>query len=188
MITSALRMQQMVDDLLSLSQISSVNHFENTDLEKLLSEVLQTFESRIEATGAQIKADKLPYASVVPSQFRQLFQNLISNALKFARDGVRPLITIKADRPTHKETRALALREAPSYLRIVFSDNGIGFDNKFSEKIFAIFQRLHTRSEYEGTGIGLAICRKIVENHGGILQAAGSSGEGADFSIIIPNG
>jgi PAS domain S-box-containing protein len=186
MITGALRMQQMVDDLLSLSQISNVDHFEKTNLDHLLAEVLQTFESQVESMGATIQADQLPVASVVPSQFRQLFQNLISNSLKFYRPGVSPVIRIKADHPSQKEVQSLALRDAPSYLRIEFSDNGIGFDNKFAEKIFAIFQRLHTKTEYEGTGIGLAICRKIIENHGGVMQASGSSGEGAVFKIIIP--
>ena len=179
-------MQQMVDDLLSLSQISSINRFEETDLDHLLAEVLQTFESRIEATGAEIHADRLRTASVVPSQFRQLFQNLISNSLKFARRDVPPVINIKCDKIFEKDARQLNVKPSPSYLRIVITDNGIGFDNKFAERIFAIFQRLHTKSEYEGTGIGLAICRKIVENHGGVMQAIGTAGEGSAFTIIIP--
>jgi PAS domain S-box-containing protein len=186
MITGAIRMQQMVDDLLALSQISSINHFEPTDLDQLLHEVLQTFESRIESLHATIKANKLPTASVVPSQFRQLFQNLISNSLKFTRKDVLPVLNISCDWPSENELRNLNLRSATSYARITFADNGIGFDNRFSEKIFAIFQRLHTKAEYDGTGIGLAICRKVMENHGGLLQASGRPGEGSEFSIIIP--
>jgi PAS domain S-box-containing protein len=186
MITGAVRMQQMVDDLLALSQITTVNLFEPTDLNQLLGEVLQTFESRIELLHATISAERLPTAAVVPSQFRQLFQNLISNSLKFTRNGVRPVLTITSDWPPESEIRPMNLREASSYVRITFTDNGIGFDNRFSEKIFAIFQRLHGKAEYEGTGIGLAICRKVMENHGGHLQAAGRPGEGSAFTIILP--
>jgi light-regulated signal transduction histidine kinase (bacteriophytochrome) len=186
MINAALRMQQMVDDLLSLSQVNEDATFDTTDLNQLLTDVLLTFETRIELIGAVVNADHLPNARVVPSQFRQLFQNLIGNSLKFARKGVAPALTVRCTELKASEVSDTALRKAPSYLKLTFADNGIGFDNKFAEKIFAIFQRLHTRTEYDGTGIGLAICRKIVENHGGTIQAIGSPEKGSEFIIVIP--
>lgn len=187
-ISAALRMQQMVDDLLSLSQVSVSTHFEKTSLNQILLDVLQTFESRIEALHARVDADTLPEAEVIPAQFRQLFQNLISNSLKFAKKDLPPVITIKSEFIHSNGVDPDAKTSASRYLQLTFLDNGIGFDNRFVEKIFAIFQRLHSRAEYEGTGIGLAICRKIVENHGGTMNARGTPGLGAEFVITLPAG
>jgi signal transduction histidine kinase len=155
-------------------------------LQKLLEETLQTLEFKIEQQNAIIKADPLPEARIIVSQFRQLFQNLLSNSLKFVRPGVQPAITIthtliKADNAIHYQ-----LSPASHYHKLEFRDNGIGFENEYAGKIFAIFQRLHGRSEYEGSGIGLAICKKIVEHHGGIIYANGVPDEGATFTVIIP--
>lgn len=186
MIGAALRMQQMVDDLLSLSQISTDTHFENVSLNHLFTDVLQTFESRIESMQVTIKADRLPDAEVVPSQFRQLFQNLLSNSLKFAKKDRPLIISVNCEKLDEADLRNLNVRKAPVYYKLTFGDNGIGFDNRFADKIFAIFQRLHSRSEYEGTGIGLAICKKILENHGGIIQASSIPGEGTEFTVIVP--
>lgn len=186
MINASLRMQQMVDDLLSLSQISTDARFEKVSLEQLLSDVLQTFESVVESKGATIEAGRLPEAEVVPSQFRQLFQNLVGNALKFARKGRSPVLKIACHRLDKKDISDTSVRKASSYLKLTFSDNGIGFDNKFADMIFAIFQRLNAKSEYDGAGIGLAICKKVVTNHGGSIQASGSPEEGSVFTIIIP--
>jgi PAS domain S-box-containing protein len=180
------RMQTMISDLLSISMISNNTSFETCSLQKILEETLQTLEYKIEQQNAIIKSDPLPEAKIIPAQFRQLFQNLLSNSLKFIRPGVQPVITIshtvlKADHAIHYQ-----LAPANQYHKLEFRDNGIGFENEYAGKIFAIFQRLHGRSEYEGSGIGLAICKKIVEHHGGIMHANGVPDEGATFTIILP--
>ena len=186
-IDSSKRMQNMISDLLAVSTISGNKSFEPYSLQKALTEAMQTIEHKIEEKKAIINTTTLPVASIVPSQFRQLFQNLISNSLKFSRKDIQPEINITATYLKPEETeRFVNLTNAERYLQITYTDNGIGFDNSYAEKIFSIFQRLHNRSEYEGTGIGLAICRKVAENHGGLINASGESGRGATFNIIIP--
>jgi PAS domain S-box-containing protein len=185
-ISSSKRMQQMINDLLSVSMITGNKEFEIFSLKSILNDVIQTLDYKIEEHKAVIQSDNLPEAHIVPSQFRQLFQNLLSNSLKFVRQGVQPYIDI-----THKflnpaEVKSYNLAKANKYLEISFKDNGIGFDNRFTDKIFTIFQRLHSRSEYEGTGIGLAICRRITENHGGTIIARSEPNKGSIFIIIIP--
>lgn len=186
-VSSSIRMQQMIDDLLSLSQVSADRSFQKVSLNTLLLEVLQTFDQKIEETHAAIVHNELPQAVVVPSQFRQLFQNLISNSLKFQRTDVKLELKISHDYLSVQVASQYNLQPANRYLRLTFSDNGIGFDNKFLPKIFSIFQRLHPRNKYEGTGIGLSICKKIVENHGGVIFANGIVNEGATFTLIIPD-
>lgn len=185
-ISSSIRMQQLINDLLSISMISVNKAFQPYSLQNILNEVLISLEHIIEQRKAVIVADSLPEVNIVPSQFRQLFQNLISNSIKFTLKDVRPDITINAKFISGKEVKQFNLVKANKYLQIVFSDNGIGFDKIFADKIFAIFQRLHNRSQYEGTGIGLAICKKIVENHGGVIFASAIEDKGASFTIIIP--
>lgn len=180
------RMQTMISDLLSISMISNNTSFENYSLQAILNEVLQTLEFKIEHQNAIVKSNPLPEAQIVPSQFRQLFQNLLSNSLKFVRPSVQPVITIEYFHLEAKEVNGFQLAQASHYHQLKFRDNGIGFENEFAGKIFAIFQRLHGRSEYEGSGIGLAICKKIVEHHGGLIYAEGSPDAGATFTIIIP--
>ena len=180
------RMQVMINDLLSISMITGDRAFEPFSLQAILDEVLQTLEYKIEQKSAQIQADDLPIAHIIPSQFRQLFQNLLSNSLKFVRDDRQPLITITHQFFEPHDVAHLQITKAPKYLQLQFKDNGIGFEEEYAGKIFAIFQRLHGRSEYEGTGIGLAICKKIVEHHGGVIFAAGKEGIGATFTIILP--
>ncbi len=185
-VRSAIRMQDMINDLLTISTISGNKFFEPVSLNEVVNEVLQTLEDSIESKHAIITTDELPIINIVHLQFSQLFQNLISNALKFAKEDVKPHITI-----THKylkpfEVKKLDITTAKKYLQIEVADNGIGFEKQFSHKIFTIFQRLHGKSEYEGTGIGLAICKKIVENHGGKIYADSNPGEGSVFTIIIP--
>ncbi|MGZ3952492.1 MAG: sensor histidine kinase, partial [Flavisolibacter sp.] len=180
------RMQTMISDLLSISMISNNTSFEKYSLKSILDEVLQTLEFKIEQQNAVIKASDLPEAKMIPSQFRQLFQNLLSNSLKFVRPDVQPVITINHSLLKKADVAHYQLADAPAYHRLEFRDNGIGFENEFAGKIFAIFQRLHGRSEYEGSGIGLAICKKIVEHHGGIIYASGDPGKGASFTIILP--
>jgi signal transduction histidine kinase len=166
--------------------ISNNTSFEKYSLQKILEEVLQTLEFKIEQQNALVKANDLPDADIIPAQFRQLFQNLLSNSLKFVRPGVQPVITVTSSVVQPDDVAHYQLKAAPRYFKLEFKDNGIGFENEFAGKIFAIFQRLHGRSEYEGSGIGLAICKKIVEHHGGVIFASGVPDEGASFTIILP--
>jgi PAS domain S-box-containing protein len=184
-IDSSRRMQLLINDLLSLSLIAGNKAFVRHSLQAIFADVLRTLEYKIEETNATIHAQPLPEANVIPSQFRQLFQNLVSNSLKFVRQGVKPEINVSSRPLRAEDVEPYNLPATGNYLEITFADNGIGFDNVFAGKIFAIFQRLHHK-DYEGTGIGLAICKKIVENHGGIIQATGEPGKGATFKIIIP--
>ncbi|HMJ71335.1 MAG TPA: PAS domain-containing protein [Cyclobacteriaceae bacterium] len=186
-VSSSLRMQRMIDELLSLAQVTSDRSYQKVSLQSLLAEVLPTFEQKIEETHAKLTVSDLPHAVVVPSQFRQLFQNLISNSLKFSQPGIPPQVDIRHEYLSAASVAHHNLQPANRYFQITFSDNGIGFDNRFLEKIFSIFQRLHPRHKYEGTGIGLSICKKIVENHGGIILADGAVDKGATFTIIVPD-
>lgn len=180
------RMQTMISDLLSISMISNNTSFEKHSLQKILDETLQTLEFKIEQQNVIIKSNPLPEARIIASQFRQLFQNLLSNSLKFVRPGVQPVISIHYALVSSQDVVQYQLTPARHYHKIDFSDNGIGFENEYAGKIFAIFQRLHGRSEYEGSGIGLAICKKIIEHHGGAIYANGLPGQGATFTIILP--
>ena len=180
------RMQTMISDLLSISMIKGNTSFEMCSLQKVLDETVQTLEYKIEQQNALITSDELPEASIIISQFRQLFQNILSNSLKFVKEGVKPVINISHSYINTIDLVHYQLSPAERYLKIEFNDNGIGFENEYAGKIFAIFQRLHGRSEYEGSGIGLAICKKIVEHHGGIIYASGTPGAGSTFSIILP--
>ncbi|HEU4470542.1 MAG TPA: PAS domain-containing protein [Flavisolibacter sp.] len=180
------RMQTMINDLLSISMITGNRDFEEYSLQKIFEESLQNLEYKIEQLNALIKAGELPKANIIPSQFRQLFQNLLSNSLKFVREGVQPTVTVTHSYVMPQEVEQYQLSQSDSYHRIEFVDNGIGFENEYAGKIFAIFQRLHGRSEYEGSGIGLAICKKIVEHHGGVIYATGVPDAGATFTIILP--
>jgi signal transduction histidine kinase len=180
------RMQAMIDDLLSVSRISGNRSFEPVSLQSLLNDAMQTLEFKIEQKNARIEAKELPEACVVPSQFRQLFQNLLSNSLKFAREDIAPVINISYRYRLAEELEGIQLKRSARYLELEFKDNGIGFEKEYAQKIFQIFQRLHGRSEYEGNGIGLAIVKKIAEHHGGTIYATGMPGEGAVFTLILP--
>lgn len=185
-IESSKRMQKMISDLLAVSVISGNRVFEQASLKNIFDEVRLTLEYKIEERNASIVTDNLPVARVVPSQFRQLFQNLVSNSLKFARAGVNLEIKVSHSYVSPADVQQYHLSRAHRYLKLDITDNGIGFDNQYANKIFSIFQRLHSRTEYEGTGIGLAICKKIAENHGGTIVANGQINKGATFSVIIP--
>jgi signal transduction histidine kinase len=185
-IQSSLRLQQMIDEILSVSKINTDENFEQVNLTEILQDVLVSIEPQIEERAAVISYDPLPEAFVNPIQIRQLFMNLISNSLKFVRPKIPPIISITSDFPSIKEITEAGLENSKRYLRIRFSDNGIGFQNDYAEKIFAIFQRLHDKSTYKGTGIGLAICREIVGHHGGVISAKGELHHGATFTIILP--
>lgn len=184
---SALRMQTLINDLLEYSQIGSVQSiFENTNLDKIVKEVIESLKEELQEKEATIEVQKLCEADIIPFQFRQLLQNLISNSLKFCALGVKPHITIKSDFIKYEFSTTKKFMLNLDYYHISISDNGIGFDPKFKHKIFEIFQRLHEKNDYEGTGIGLTIVKKIVENHHGIITASGRINKGAKFDIYIP--
>lgn len=183
------RMQILIDDLLTFSRISRPNEdFKVVNLSEIIRGVLSDLEFTIEKKNARMEISGEQTLKAIPSQMRQLFQNLISNSLKFTKEGVTPEVKINISKTAglHFSAPDLPLIPETEYCRIELSDNGIGFNNEYAEKIFTLFQRLHTRNEYEGTGIGLAVCKKIVENHSGYIEAKGTEGEGATFNIFIP--
>ena len=157
-----------------------------TDLNKVMDEIVSDYELLIAQKGASIRYEGLPSLEAIPLQMTQLFSNLVSNSLKFAKNGVAPVITLTATKMTDSEVLSAGLHAGNDYYHFRYSDNGIGFRPEYSDKIFNIFQRLHGKSEYEGTGIGLAMCRKIAINHHGGLDAKGSSEDGAVFNVYLP--
>lgn len=171
---AAARMQTLIEDLLSFSRVTTkAQPYVPVNLKKIAAGVVSDLEVRIEETGATVEIGNLPTVDADALQMRQLFQNLIGNALKFHKKDVPPVVKLEA------------AREGKMY-EIKVIDNGIGFEEKYSDRIFTIFQRLHGRSAYEGTGIGLAVCRKIVERHGGNITARSTPGEGATFILTLP--
>jgi len=184
---TAKRMQALIEDLLAYSRTKSGERvFENTNLNVILDEVAKDLEDSIKEKNATIEAKPLGNASVIPFQFRQIFQNLISNSLKFADPARVPHITVESELIQGDKSINKNLSSKKKYRHIIFTDNGIGFDPKYQERIFEVFQRLHTFDKYKGTGIGLAICKRIVENHHGIITATGNPGKGSRFDIFIP--
>jgi PAS domain S-box-containing protein len=182
------RMINLVRDVLAYSQLSKENRtFEAVDLNKIVADIKTDFELLIEQKDATIQSDVLPVLQAIPLQMAQLFGNLISNALKFKREGVAPVISIQVEKMTDKEVKKLPqLDFNKSFYHIIFSDNGIGFNDEYAEQIFNIFQRLHGKTQFAGTGIGLAICKKVVQNHQGDIYATGKEGQGAVFHIVLP--
>lgn len=183
---AANRMQTLIRDVLTYSELVKDSEiFAPTDLNEVLDGVISDFELLIEQKGARITFENLPVVEAIPLQMSQLFGNLISNSLKFSRTDIQPVISIATDLMTVAE-KAENDFQKEVYYKITFRDNGIGFREEYADKIFNIFQRLHGKLEYEGTGIGLAMCRKIALNHNGVLNAHGSSENGAVFNLLIP--
>ncbi|XHX80092.1 MAG: ATP-binding protein [Stenomitos frigidus ULC029] len=183
---AAARMQTLINDLLAFARITTkAQPFVRVDLTKIAQEVLSDLEVHMQRVGGRVDIGSLPTIDADPLQMRQLLQNLISNSLKFHQPDVQPLITLQAQ--TLKQQDA-AKDKAPvsEICQIQVSDNGIGFEEKYLDRIFTVFQRLHYRNEYEGTGVGLAICRKIAERHGGSITATSKLGEGATFIVTLP--
>tara|TARA_B110001454_G_C12723220_1_gene435931 strand:+ start:14358 stop:15506 length:1149 start_codon:yes stop_codon:yes gene_type:complete len=179
---SAKRMQILINDLLTYSRVTTkANPFSVVSLNKILNQVKSDLEVRIEQTSGSVQIADLPNIEADPTQMHQLFQNLISNALKFHKPNVKPEVTVSAS-----ILESSTLNKPGKACLITVTDNGIGFDQKYVDRIFTIFQRLHGRHEYEGTGIGLAVCRKIVDRHGGIITAKSEPDQGATFSILLP--
>jgi len=189
MLSAATRMSGLISDLLNFSRLVKVNdEFVPTDLNKIMQDVFSDMEIVISQKQAIVTCDNLPVVQAVSSQMYQLFFNLVGNALKFSRNGVRPEIKITSELITIPSAlnASMATHKMQKKVRITFADNGIGFDPKYTEKIFVIFQRLHGKHAYEGTGIGLAICKRIVSNHNGEISATAVPGGGAVFKVEIP--
>lgn len=188
-VKSSERMHQLINDLLKFSRYTNDNYgFEKTDLNIVLKDVLSDVEMEVQKKNANIVVDKdLPVIWAIPSQMRQVFQNLISNSLKFSKEGVPPEIRITGKKCTGAEVFGLN-KKMPndSFFRIIFTDNGIGFDPKYAKEIFVVFKRLHSYHDFEGTGIGLSICKKIIEKHNGFITAESTLSQGATFTITLP--
>ena len=184
---AALRMQTLIQDLLKLSRVTSrAQPFERCDLDQIVREVISDLEVVIEQKNATIDLGALPIIDADPVQMRQLFQNLISNALKFQSPGATPQVAIEGTTFIATDLSTRGASAGDEVCRITVRDNGIGFDEQFAEQIFVVFQRLHGRNEFEGTGMGLAVCRKITDRHGGSLVAKSTEGEGATFIVTLP--
>lgn len=184
---AASRMQNLIDALISYSKNNNAEEeTRSTDLNILMEHVKESLIDSIEETKAVIMSDQLPVLNVIPVQFQQLFINLVSNAIKYRKKDTAPHINIRAQLMHGKDIREQNANKNIQYWKISVSDNGIGFEQKYQTKIFELFQRLHSNAEYQGTGIGLAICSKIVRNHDGIISAEGIPNEGATFNIYIP--
>ena len=183
---AAQRMQILIDDLLVFSRITTkAQPFVAVNLANVAKEVLSDLEVLIQQTGAHVELGELPTINADPLQMRQLLQNLIGNALKFHRENEAPRVKIYSQIHGNREQLTENSPDTHFY-QITVEDNGIGFDQKYCDRIFQVFQRLHGRSEYEGTGIGLAICRKIVERHGGSITAESTPSQGAKFIVTLP--
>ena len=187
-ISASRRMQSLINNLLEFSRHSvSSSDFKVTDLNQLVEETLTDLEIEIEKNNAQITYNNLPVISAVPDLMQRLFYNLLSNAIKFRKKDVLPVINIKAVKLQPAELlNFIGHINGSIYYKIIITDNGIGFDNKHSGDIFKVFKRLHNYQDFEGTGVGLAICKKIVEKHGGSIIAESIVNEGSSFIMILP--
>ena len=183
------RMSTLIRDLLSYSRVSiQPETMAPVSLTAVVNTSLADLDLLIDETGAVVTVDSLPTVLGDAPQLRQLMQNLFSNALKFRRAGVKPQVRVSCQTLANSDL-PVSLKpalQAPAYYRMDVADNGIGFDEKYLDRIFQVFQRLHSRSEFAGTGIGLAICQKVVFNHRGTITATSKPGQGATFSIYLP--
>ncbi|HEY0732178.1 MAG TPA: ATP-binding protein, partial [Chitinophagaceae bacterium] len=184
---TAERMSDSLKALLNFTRMQHSNNYAEVDLNKTISQILTDLELLIEQKEAKVIVEPLPVIKAVPIQMQQLFYNLLHNALKFSKPGEKPLLEIRSRRLLEEEIlKYPMLQHFKEYHEITVKDNGIGFDQQYAEKIFMIFQRLHSKSEIEGTGIGLALAKKVVKNHGGEIMAHSKRGEGTCFRIILP--
>ncbi|CCH55909.1 Phytochrome-like protein cph1 [Fibrisoma limi BUZ 3] len=191
--SAAQRMNVLIQDLLAYSRLTSTKApFQRVNLQDVLNDVLNDLETVIQEKRAEVDSTSLPTVAGEAMQLRQVLQNLLSNALKFSKPGISPRITIDCKqltgqtiRPLSGQTIATADLDKPFYA-ISIQDNGIGFEEKYTSQIFTVFQRLHNRSQYQGTGIGLAIVQKVVENHKGYLSVSSQPDQGATFTVYLP--
>jgi light-regulated signal transduction histidine kinase (bacteriophytochrome) len=184
---SAWRMQTLIQDLLSYAHVSIAEHtFKKVRLSSVIEDVINDLSENISEAGAEVSVNAPCEINVDASQLRQVINNLISNSLKYVRPDVKPIIQISCEIAIGKEFNVEGLNPNKKYSLISISDNGIGIDGQYHNKIFDVFQRLHHKDNYAGTGIGLAIVKKIVENHSGIIRVLSKINEGATFEIYIP--
>ena len=185
--SSASRMRTLINDLLEFSRTTKSDHnFEKTDLNVIVKNSLETLNSLIEEKEAIINTNTFPTLNIIPFQMQQLFVNLIGNSLKYSKPHIRPVINIQCTIIDKEYIQNNQFLTNQKYYQFIIEDNGIGFENKYNGQIFDLFNRLHTKEEYEGTGIGLAICKKIVENHQGFITAKGEIGIGSTFTFYLP--
>lgn len=184
-IVAAQRMSKLIEDLIEYARLSSNAKPDQTDLNEVISEVLLDFDYLIEDRNAEIIVSELPVINAIQSQLRQLFQNLIGNSLKFVHADRPPVIEIRSELVSAKDFDSDVVPDG-QFCRISITDNGIGFDQKYVEKVFVIFQSLNDRKTFEGTGIGLAIAKKIIEKHNGIITAYSELGKGSTFVFVLP--
>jgi signal transduction histidine kinase len=185
--SAAARMSVLIADILNFSGLKREPVYERIDLNEVLQNVLEDQELKIVQLNAQITAEQLPVIDAIPLQMNQLFYNLVSNSLKFANTDVEPQLKVSCKRLSEAEIKKYSsLNPANIYYQIEFSDNGIGFKPEYVEQIFGLFKRLNDKQKFPGSGIGLALCKKVVENHNGIITATGHEGVGATFIIILP--
>ena len=180
-------MRHLIDTLLEFSRTARSNQpFMQVDLNGIVKDVQTDLELKIEETTTTLHIAVLPVIEAIPSQMKQLFDNLLNNSIKFRKAGVHPVITIRCLQLTRRQKEQHHLDAGNTWFRIDFADNGIGFEPEYNERIFQIFQRLHGKSEFPGSGIGLAICKKIIDQHKGLIYATGKPDNGATFTIILP--
>ncbi len=188
-IASSQFMQKLIEDLLNYSRLSITEFsYTQTDLNELVSEVVNDLKENIDTIKASVIVSPLPALKIIRLQFRQLLFNLVNNSIKYAKHNVQLRIEISAQLiPAIEINHKPLINNVSNYWKITISDNGIGFEEEYAERIFLLFQRLHSKEQYSGTGIGLSICKKVVENHRGFITAKGIRDEGATFEIFIPD-
>jgi light-regulated signal transduction histidine kinase (bacteriophytochrome) len=187
-VNSSKRMQNLINNLLDFSRHTvSSNDFKRTPLKDLVKNALTELEVEIEKSNAKIYYDELPVISAVPGLMQQLFYNLFSNAIKFRKPSEDLVIDIRSEKMDPGEVSGFAkFNSNKNFYKITVRDNGIGFDDKYAEDIFRVFKRLHSYQEFEGTGVGLSICKKIVEKHNGFIKAESKIDKGSTFIIGLP--
>lgn len=184
---SAGRMRKLIDDLLQFSRSTRADQkFEYTELDELMQNATEELQTTIEEKNATINLEPLPMLKVIPFQIQQLFVNILGNSLKYSKKDVAPVIDLKVTEVESEHEPLILKKSRKIYFKLQFTDNGIGFEQQYADRIFTLFNRLHDKDEFEGTGIGLAICKKIVENHNGYIYAEGTPGVGAKFTIFLP--
>lgn len=185
--SSSARMRSLIDDLLQFSRTNkSEEAFEESNINILLETAKHDLAEIISDKRARISSDTIPSMKVIPFQIKQLFLNLISNSLKYSRENIAPVITIRYSQTDASDLPQVKYSKYASYHTISVSDNGIGFDQEYADQIFTLFNRLHNKNEYSGTGIGLSICKKIVENHNGYITAESHPNQGSTFTFYLP--
>jgi signal transduction histidine kinase len=187
LVFAADRMQLLLNDLMAYTRVSAAkDDFTEVDLNKIIYLLCESMKESIEENRATIEVKDLPIIKAIPFQITQLFENLISNSLKYRKDDESPYITIQSYMVSRKEHPDLFTNGDEHYHKIIYSDNGIGFSQEYADKVFELFSRLHNQNNYPGTGIGLTICKKIVQNHRGFIKAHSEQNKGTTFEIYLP--